>query len=111
MSSVSEIKFQVHLDDQSIPDKIEWDADHKDTPGWSETKSISISLWDHISKNSLRMDLWSKEMPVDEMKRFYVDCVGGLAQSILNATGDEYMAKELNEVCDRLVEHVRKEFG
>lgn len=110
MSAVSEIKFKVHLDEQSIPDKIEWDADHKDTPGWSETKSISISLWDQTNKNSLRMDLWSKEMPVDEMKRFYVDCVGGLAQSILNATGDEYMAKELNEVCDKLVEHVRKEF-
>jgi len=111
MSSVSEIKFKVQLDDQSIPEKIEWDADHKEVPGYSETKSISVSLWDHMNKNSLRMDLWSKDMPVDEMKRFYVDCVGGLAQSILNATGDEYMAKELNEVCDRLVEHVRKEFG
>ena len=111
MSSISEIKFKVHLDDENVPEKIEWDADQKDVQGWSETKSISLSLWDHVHKNSLRMDLWSKEMPVDEMKRFYVDCIGGLAQSILRATGDEYMSEELNTVCDRLVEHVKKEFG
>ena len=108
MSSISEIKFKVHLDNESVPEKIEWDADHKDEPGWSETKSISISLWDQTNKNSLRMDLWSKEMPVEEMKRFYIDCVGGLAQSILNATGDEYMSNELNAVCEKLVEHVKK---
>jgi len=107
--STSEIKFKVDLDKDNIPEKIEWDADHKDVPGWSETKSITVSLWDHAKKNSLRIDLWTKDMPMDEMKKFYIDCVGGLAQSILNATGDEYMTNELNAVCDRLVEHVKNE--
>ncbi len=59
----------------------------------------------------MRIDLWTKDMPIDEMKRFYIDCLGGLSQSILNATGDEFMAAELNAVCDRLVEHVKKEFS
>ena len=48
-------------------------------------------------------------MPVEDMKRFYIDCIGGLAQSALSATGDEYMAGELNAVCERLVQHLRKE--
>ena len=105
----SEIKLTVELDDQNIPEKILWDADEKDQPGPSETKSISLSMWDHKVKNTLRIDLWSKDMPVDEMKRFYIDCIGGIAQTLLNSTGDEYMAGELNAVCDRLVEHVKDE--
>lgn len=109
--NTSEIKFKVSLDKENVPEKIEWDADHKETEGWSETKSITVSLWDHNNKNSMRIDLWTKDMPVDEMKRFYIDCIGGLSQSILNATGDEYMSGELNAVCDKLVEHVKKEYS
>jgi gliding motility-associated protein GldC len=105
----SEIKLLIELEDDQIPEKILWDADEKDKPGYSETKSISLSLWDHLNKNTMRIDLWSKDMPIDEMKRFYIDCLGGLAQSILNSTGDEYMNQQINELCDRLVEHVKQE--
>ena len=105
----SELKFTIELDQENIPEKILWEADEKDVPGPSETKSISLSLWDQENKNTLRIDLWSKDMPVDEMKRFYVDCLGGLGQSILNSTGDEYMNQEVNALCDRLIEHLKKE--
>lgn len=105
----SEIKFQIELDDQNIPEKILWDADEKEEQGLTETKSISISLWDQPSQNTMRIDLWSKDMPVEEMKKFYIDCLGGLAQSILNSTGDTYMSTELNQLCDRFVEHLRRE--
>ena len=97
----SEIKFKVSLDDENIPEKIEWDADEKEKKGYSETKSISVSLWDSEQKNSLRIDLWTKDMPLAEMKRFYIDCLGGIGQTILNATGDQYMSNEINGLCDR----------
>lgn len=103
----SEIKLSIELDDENIPEKIHWDADEKEWPGPSETKAVSLSMWDHKEKNTLRIDLWAKDMPVDEMKRFYIDCIGGIAQTLLNSTGDEYMATELNAVCDRLVEHMK----
>ena len=94
-----------------IPENIFWDATDKPDPGLSETKAISVALWDHTQKNTLRIDLWAKDMPVDEMKRFYIDCLGGLAQSMLSATGDDLMASETNALCEKLVEHLRKENG
>ncbi len=105
----STIQFSVELDNNNVPEKIRWDATDKpeDTP--SETKSISVSLWDDKQKNTMRIDLWTKDMPVDEMKRFYIECVGGIAQSVLSSTGDERMANEINSLCDRLVEMVRQE--
>lgn len=105
----STIRFDVELDQNNVPERITWDATDKpaDTP--SNTKSLSVSLWDSQQKNTMRIDLWTKDMPVDEMKRFYIECLGGIGQSILTSTGDEKMANEINALCDRLVEIVRKE--
>lgn len=103
----SNINFTIQLDNNNVPDKIFWDATDKPDPELTETKSISIALWDHTQKNTLRIDLWAKDMPVEEMKKFYIDCIGGLAQSMLTSTGDEVMANETNALCQRLVEHVK----
>ena len=103
----STINFTVELDQNNVPNKILWDATEKPEPGESETKAISVSLWDHREKNTLRIDLWAKDMPVNEMKRFYIDCIGGLAQSTLSATGDEFMASRMNELCEQLVQHLK----
>jgi gliding motility-associated protein GldC len=105
----STINFTVQLDANNVPDKILWDATDKPDSNLSETKSISIALWDDKQKNTLRIDLWTKDMPLTEMKRFYIDCIGGLAQSMLTSTGDEVMARETNELCERLVKHLQKD--
>lgn len=104
----SSINFNIELDNNNIPEKIMWDATEKPDPEQSETKAISISLWDQQQKNTLRIDLWTKDMPVEEMKRFYIDCLGGLAQSALSSTGDEFMSNEINALCQRLVDHLKK---
>lgn len=104
----SDIHFTVELDNNNVPERILWDATEKPEGGNSETKSISLALWDHTQRNTLRIDLWAKDMPVDDMKRFYIDCIGGLSQSVLSATGDEFMANEMRALCDRLAQHVQK---
>ena len=104
----STIQFTVELDDQNVPERITWEASDKPEDQSPETKSISLAIWDHEAKNTLRIDLWSKDMPVHEMKRFYIDCIGGLAQSVLQATGDEKMSEEMSALCDRLVQYVAK---
>ena len=103
----SEIKFIVSLDDKNIPEKIEWVAEDSLSQDLKESKSISLSLWDDKKKNTLRIDLWTKEMTTDDMKKFYIDCLGGLSQSILNSTGDEFMSKETNKLCEKLIEHIK----
>lgn len=105
----SNINFTVELDQNNIPEKILWDATEKPDSNMEETKAICIALWDHKQKNTLRIDLWTKDMPVEEMKRFFIDCIGGLGQSILTSTGDEHMSKETNALCERLVSYLQAE--
>ena len=104
----SEINFKVALDEQNVPEDIVWNA--TDKPGDDDhTKAISIAVWDDIEKNTMRLDLWTKDMPIYEMKKFYIDALGGLSQSLLTATGDEKMAKKINSLCDDLGKDLESE--
>jgi len=106
--SKSKIVFDVDLDNDHVPEKITWSATDNpqgDTP--VETKAVSIALWDQEQKHSLRIDLWSKDMPVDEMKKFYIECLAGLGDSIKRSTDDDVMVNQIHELCEKLVEHVK----
>jgi gliding motility-associated protein GldC len=105
----SEIRFKIELDDKNYPEKIFWNATDGSSKGMEESKAITLSIWDQSKKETLRIDLWGKDMPVDEMKRFYIDTIGGLANSIRTATNDEFMANEMEKLCDTLVKHVQEE--
>ena len=111
----SEIKFTVELDQQNIPDKIFWDATDNPNEGLEETKAIAISLWDHFHHNTLKIDLWTKDMPVGDMKRFYIETIAGMADALSTATGDQNMANEIHIVCRKLFkqleEEIKKEQG
>lgn len=103
------INFSIELDEKNFPEKIHWEADDVNKGKPEPTQAIGISLWDQKQKNTLRIDLWTKEMTMEEMKRFIIESMGGFSQTILNATGDEFMSREINELCDKLAEHVKKE--
>lgn len=104
----SEIHFEVELDENNIPENIVWSA--TDKPGDADhAKAISIAVWDEMEKNTMRLDLWTKEMPIHEMKKFYIDTLGGMAQSLLNATADEFMSSKINTLCDELGKKLEEE--
>ncbi|MFC3414616.1 gliding motility protein GldC [Algoriphagus hitonicola] len=105
----SEIQFKVQVDESNLPKTITWNATDKEGEGLESTKSISLNVWDNLNQSTLRIDLWTDEMSVAEMKRFYIDVIGGMAQTILTSTGDEYMSEEMKDLCDRLVKHINEE--
>ena len=105
----STINFNVELDENNIPEKIIWTASDKPDGESEETKAVSIALWDEKQMNAMRIDLWTKEMTVEEMKYFYINSLSGYAQMILNSTGDEFMSKATVELCDKLAEHLKEE--
>jgi gliding motility-associated protein GldC len=89
----SEIKFTVTLDDNKMPQKIDWSA--TDTNKESTSNAVMIALWDAEEKNTLRIDLWTKDMMVDEMKRFYHQNLLSMADSFERATGEVEAAKAM----------------
>jgi gliding motility-associated protein GldC len=106
----SEINFTVELDDQNIPEKIYWNATDNPNEGLSDTKAIAVAIWDHYHRGTLRLDLWTKDMEVNDMKRFYIEMLGGIAQYLSDATGDQEMASEIDNLCRKLSKKIADEF-
>lgn len=90
----SEIKFTIDLDENNLPQNIHWEASDS-SEGSSSCKSMMVALWDTKENNTLRIDLWTKDMMVDEMKKFYIQNVMTLTDTYLKATGDEITANKV----------------
>lgn len=89
----SEIKFTVTLDENNMPQKIDWGA--SDGGITSSSDAIMLSVWDAKEKNTLRIDLWTKEMMVDEMKKFYHQSLVSMADTLDRATSEKDAAKAM----------------
>jgi gliding motility-associated protein GldC len=101
MMKKSEIKFIVTLDEQKQPVEISWQAEDSGIEGMKACKSLMISLWDEKESSTLRIDLWTKEMMVNEMQRFFYESLSSMADTYLRATNDENTAAELREFSDK----------
>ncbi len=94
MMKTNEISLKVTVDENNLPHKIEWNAQGG---GSGECRSIMLALWDEKESGTLRIDLWTKEMMIDEMKKFYVQNVLTLTDTFSRATGDDASAKKARE--------------
>ncbi len=99
----SEIKLTIGLDENKIPEKIHWTAEDGGVSN-EETKAVMLSVWDHKKKESLRIDLWTKDMPVDEMKIFFHQTLSAMANTFQRATNDEKMSATMRDFCDYFAE-------
>ncbi len=99
----SEIKIDVELDENRIPEKLKWTAKDGGVEN-EETKAMMLSVWDSKSKESLRIDLWTKDMPVDEMKIFFHQTLVAMSDTFNRATQDEKMTATMKDFCDYFAE-------
>jgi gliding motility-associated protein GldC len=101
----SEIKFLITLDNNNNPEKIDWSA--TDASKFSTSKAVMISLWDAQEKNTLRIDLWTKDMQVDEMNQFYHQNLLSMADSLERATKNAEAAKDMRKFAQQFGERVK----
>lgn len=97
MGKKSEIKLAVQLDENNVPNKINWTAEGSDKGGNNQSKAFMLALWDEEENNTLRIDLWTKEMMVDEMKKFACQNIITMADSFERSTGETEVANEMRE--------------
>lgn len=99
----SEIRVKVGLDENKVPEEIYWSADDGDIENM-EAKAVFLSLWDSKNKDTYKINLWTKEMPVNEMKQFYHQILVSMSESFKTATGDEKMSATMKDFCDYFAE-------
>ncbi|SFS58533.1 gliding motility protein GldC [Lutibacter maritimus] len=103
VKQTSKIEFIVGLDENKVPEKLNWTANDGAIKN-EEAKALLIAVWDHKAKETLRMDLWTKDMPVDEMKQFFHQTLVTMADTFETATNDAKMSATMRDFCDYFAE-------
>lgn len=92
----SNISIQVGLNQEMMPVEMKWGA--SDKPGPSEAcKGMLLSLFNEQTKETMKIDLWTKEMQVVEMDRFMYQTLRGLADTYYKATGNKELANQMQQ--------------
>lgn len=95
MSTKSEIKLTIELDNDNIPEKIRWEAEGGQTSRLAD--AFNLFVWDKMDKNVYNIELWTKDMLVDDMNIHYFQSMMQMAEAYKRATGDESMAKKMED--------------
>ena len=93
----STIKIDVLLDPNKVPEQISWQATDSSADMAQKAKAMCIAFWDANDKTAMRIDLWTKEMMVDEMADFYYQTFMGMADTFIRATQDQVLAGEMKD--------------
>ncbi len=91
----STIKIDVLLDPNKIPEQISWSASDNNTDMAQKAKAMCIAFWDGADKTALRIDLWTKDMMVDEMADFYYQMFFTMADTFKRATQQKELSDEI----------------
>src|ERR1700749_3747539 len=95
----AEIKLTIDMDENNVTENILWESTDSQNKEALPVKSMMVDLWDKNYKNSLGIDLWTKDMPVDEMKRFFYETLQTMGDSFLRATGETNIVEDLRDYC------------
>ena len=91
----SRIEIDVALDEQNLPESIRWTATDQANPSINDCKAMFLSFFEKESLDTLKIDLWTKEMQIVEMDRFIYFTLRSLADTYFRATNNQALANEM----------------
>lgn len=102
MSKETSIGIKVKLDENNVPEQINWEA--SDGGGKGECKAFILSIWDKEDENAMRIDLWDKEMSIYDMQRFFHQTLLTMSDTYKKATGQEKVSAEIKAFAQSFAE-------
>lgn len=96
VKKTSHINIRVGLNENNVPIKMEWQSN--DNPAGitpQECKAMLLSLFDKENKETFKIDLWTNEMQVGEMDRFFYQTLRALSDTYFKATQNKELATDM----------------
>jgi gliding motility-associated protein GldC len=104
----SNISIDVILDEQRVPEKIQWKATDSTADTQQQAKAMMLAFWDGADKSALRIDLWTKEMMVDEMADFYYQALMTMADTFQRATNQPELTTEMKNFAGKFLKRFKE---
>jgi gliding motility-associated protein GldC len=93
----SSINIDVTLDADRVPEQISWNATDTTAESARKAKAMMLAFWDGTDRTALRIDLWTKEMMVDEMADFFYQTFMTMAETFNRATQDQGLTNDMKQ--------------
>src|SRR6267154_797050 len=93
----STITIDVLTDESHVPETIAWSASDTTASNAQKAKAMMLAFWDGAEKTALRIDLWTKEMMVDEMADFFYQTFMTMADTYHRATQDQALVNDMKQ--------------
>jgi gliding motility-associated protein GldC len=103
----STIKIDVLLDPNKVPEQISWVASDSNAEMVQKAKAMCIAFWDGADKTAMRIDLWTKDMMVDEMADFYYQMLMSMADTFKRATQQQEISDDMKTFAKNFFEKFR----
>ncbi len=98
MLSKSHINIEVAVDEDNMPEKISWKASaHPDQDNYQDAKAMLLAFFDGEKKETLKIDLWTKDMQVVEMDRFFFQTLHSMADTYMKSTNNKELAGAMQQ--------------
>ena len=94
----STITIDVTLDKDKVPQHISWKASDSSADMAQQSKAMMLSFWDGADKAAMRIDLWTKDMMVDEMADFYYQTMMTMADTFNRATRNAGLVNDMKDL-------------
>src|SRR6478735_11702078 len=105
----STITIDVQLDPDKVPQLISWKASASSAEEAQIAKAMMISFWDGTDKSALRIDLWTKDMMVDEMADFFYQTMMTMADTYGRATKQDETVDEMKKFAKNFYNKFREQ--
>lgn len=93
----SSINIEVLLDADRVPEQISWNATDTTAEAARKAKAMMLAFWDGADKTAMRIDLWTKDMMVDEMADFFYQTFMTMAETYQRATQDQALVSDMKQ--------------
>lgn len=101
MNHQTTITIVVDLDKDKIPQKISWGtSDMSSDLPMEKSKAFLLSIFSEESRDTLRLDLWTSDMQLQEMDRLMYYTLKGLADTYAKSTNNLELAEQMQQFAD-----------
>ena len=100
----STIKIDILLDPNKVPEQISWTASDSNADMAQKAKAMCVAFWDGADKTAMRIDLWTKDMMMDEMADFYYQMMMTMADTFKRATQQQELSDDMKKFAEAFFE-------
>jgi len=97
------------MDEDRVPESISWNASDTSAERAQKAKAMMLSFWDGSEKSALRIDLWTKDMMVDEMADFFYQTMMTMADSYGRATKQDETVDEMKKFAKNFYSKIKNQ--